>query len=262
MAASISAESTRIPDAASLDAGDVPADHRDMQALTKARRLSRAIFVGVPVSTSGALLSQGVLPFAHRLARGRCVGDGAVGYHSRHRRRWLGACPCARLATGAAAAIKPRAIRTANDSMGLSAERLGIDQRDHRQAVRRPSSSAARSQTACGRRDMPRAADLRRRTFRVLGRKQQSSFQPCRAGMSERRRRDMAIVSPPRGPISTASALRPATARSDAAGNAKELPMVEVIERETVGETIEATDQLHRRQRREDFHGDGRSGRH
>jgi hypothetical protein len=32
VAASVSAGSTRIPDAASLDAGDVPADHRDMQA--------------------------------------------------------------------------------------------------------------------------------------------------------------------------------------------------------------------------------------
>src|SRR5207248_5328621 len=44
---------------------------------------------------------------------------------------------------------------------------------------------------------------------------------------------------PPR-PISGCGALRPAAAPSDAAGKAKELPMVEVIERETVGETIEA----------------------
>jgi hypothetical protein len=82
---------------------------------------------------------------------------------------------------------------------------------------------------------------LWRRTFRVLGLKQQSPFLPCRAGMSERRLPDMAIVPPASPAYITCSALRPAAAPSDAAGKAKELPMVEVIERETVGETIEAT---------------------
>jgi hypothetical protein len=106
--------------------------HRDMQALTKARRLSRGIFCWRACLRQAARFCRNAFSLSRialRVAGSAMVRSGfipvtgAVG---------LGACPCARLATGAAAAIKPRAINTAKDFMGVSPERAGIYRRDHR----------------------------------------------------------------------------------------------------------------------------------
>src|SRR5262249_33906433 len=95
----------------------------------------------------------------------------------------------------------------------------------------------------------PRAGRLGRRTFRIGGFKQQCSgatsacrFQVCRIGMSEPRRYDMPIVPPGARPYIRRPAGRGRRmARRECSLKAKELPMVEVIERETVNEAIEAT---------------------
>src|SRR5262245_63546364 len=82
-------------------------------------------------------------------------------------------------------------------------------------------------------------------------------FQVCRIGMSEPRRYDMRIVPPPARPYIRRPAGRGRRmarreygakgiwregnmARTELSPKAKELPMVEVIERETVNEAIEA----------------------
>src|SRR5215475_12888736 len=61
-------------------------------------------------------------------------------------------------------------------------------------------------------------------------------FQVCRIGMSEPRRYDMRIVPPGARPY-----IRRPAGRGRRSPKAKELPMVEVIERETVNAAIEAT---------------------
>src|SRR5262245_55428914 len=72
-------------------------------------------------------------------------------------------------------------------------------------------------------------------------------FQVCRIGMSEPRRYDMRIVPPGARPYIRRPAgrgrrmARREYARRELSPKAKELPMVEVIERETVNEAIEAT---------------------
>src|SRR5262249_23529248 len=91
-------------------------------------------------------------------------------------------------------------------------------------------------------------AALGRRTFRIRGFKQQYSgvasacrFQVCRAGMPEPRH-GRPIVSPlARAYIRCPARRGRCMTRRECSPKAKELPMVEVIEREAVGEAIEAT---------------------